>query len=36
MTMRVFDIIYLEQRLRLSTYFYPDGKLEQYLISPGT
>jgi len=36
MTMRVFDIVYPDRRLRLSTYTYPDGKLEQYLISPGT
>ncbi len=35
MTMRSFDILYPNQRLRLSTYTYPDGKLEQYLISPG-
>jgi CubicO group peptidase (beta-lactamase class C family) len=35
MTMRSFDIVYPDKRLRLSTYTYPDGKLEQYLISPG-
>jgi CubicO group peptidase (beta-lactamase class C family) len=36
MTMRVFEIVYPDKRLRLSTYTYPDGKLEQYLISPGS
>lgn len=36
MTMRTFDIVYPDRRLRLSTYTYPDGKLEQYLISPGS
>lgn len=36
MTMRTFDIVYPDRRLRLSTYIYPDGKLEQYLISPGS
>ena len=35
MTMRSFDIVYPSKRLHLSTYTYPDGKLEQYLISPG-
>ena len=34
MTLRVFDIVYPNQRLRLTTYTYPDGKLEQYLIAP--
>jgi CubicO group peptidase (beta-lactamase class C family) len=34
MTLRVFDIVYPKQRLRLTTYTYPDGKLEQYLIAP--
>ena len=34
MTMRTFEIVYPDRRLRLSTYTYPDGKLEQYLISP--
>ena len=35
MTLRIFDIVYPGKRLRLTTYTYPDGKLEQYLISPG-
>ncbi len=35
MTLRIFDIAYPGKRLRLTTYTYPDGKLEQYLISPG-
>jgi CubicO group peptidase (beta-lactamase class C family) len=34
MTFRAFDIVYPGKRLRLSTYTYPDGKLEQYLIEP--
>jgi CubicO group peptidase (beta-lactamase class C family) len=34
MTFRVFDILYSSKRLRLTTYTYPDGKLEQYLIAP--
>ena len=34
MTFRAFLIAYPEQRLRLTTYTYPDGKLEQYLIAP--
>ncbi len=34
MTMHSFDIVYPGKRLRLTTYTYPDGKLEQYLISP--
>ena len=34
MTFRTFDIVYPGRRLRLTTYTYPDGKLEQYLISP--
>jgi len=35
MTLRMFDIVYPGKRLRLTTYTYPDGNLEQYLISPG-
>ena len=35
MTFRAFDIAYPNRRLRLTTYTYPDGKLEQYLIAPG-
>ena len=34
MTFRVFDIVYPGKRLTLTTYTYPDGKLEQYLIAP--
>ncbi len=34
MTFRSFDIVYPGRRLRLTTYIYPDGKLEQYLIAP--
>lgn len=34
MTFRAFQIVYSGQRLRLTTYTYPDGKLEQYLIAP--
>jgi CubicO group peptidase (beta-lactamase class C family) len=34
MTFRAFEITYPGRRLRLTTYTYPDGKLEQYLIEP--
>ena len=34
MTFRVFTIAYPNRRLELTTYTYPDGKLEQYLIAP--
>jgi D-alanyl-D-alanine carboxypeptidase len=34
MTFRAFDIVYPSKRLRLTTYTYPDGKLEQYLVEP--
>jgi CubicO group peptidase (beta-lactamase class C family) len=34
MTFRAFDITYPNRRLRLTTYTYPDGKLEQYLVAP--
>jgi CubicO group peptidase (beta-lactamase class C family) len=34
MTFRGFDISYPGKRLRLTTYTYPDGTLEQYLIEP--
>jgi CubicO group peptidase (beta-lactamase class C family) len=34
MTFRGFQIAYPGKRLRLTTYTYPDGKLEQYLIAP--
>jgi D-alanyl-D-alanine carboxypeptidase len=34
MTFRAFQIVYPGKRLELTTYTYPDGKLEQYLIAP--
>jgi hypothetical protein len=34
MTFREFEIVYTGRRLELTTYTYPDGKLEQYLIAP--
>lgn len=34
MTFRIFRIQYPTQRLTLTTYAYPDGKLEQYLVEP--
>ena len=34
MTFRAFIIVYPGRRLNLTTYTYPDGKLEQYLIAP--
>jgi CubicO group peptidase (beta-lactamase class C family) len=34
MTFRMFEIVYPGRRLELTTYTYPDGKLEQYLIAP--
>jgi CubicO group peptidase (beta-lactamase class C family) len=34
MTFRSFDILYPGRKLRLTTYTYPNGKLEQYLIAP--
>jgi CubicO group peptidase (beta-lactamase class C family) len=34
MTFRAFQIVYPGRHLRLTTYAYPDGKLEQYLIAP--
>jgi CubicO group peptidase (beta-lactamase class C family) len=34
MTFRVFEIVYPAKRLTLTTYTYPDGKLEQYLVAP--
>ena len=35
MTFRAFRITYPDRHLMLTTYTYPDGKLEQYLIAPG-
>jgi D-alanyl-D-alanine carboxypeptidase len=34
MTFRSFEIAYPDRKLELTTYTYPDGKLEQYLIAP--
>ena len=34
MTFRSFTIVCPNRRLELTTYTYPDGKLEQYLIAP--
>jgi hypothetical protein len=34
MTFRAFEIAYPGKRLILTTYTYPDGKLEQYLVAP--
>ena len=34
MTFRAFRIVYPTRRLSLTTYTYPDGKLEQYLVDP--
>ena len=34
MTFRIFEITYPGKKLDLTTYTYPDGKLEQYLIAP--
>ena len=35
MTFRAFRIVYPTRTLSLTTYTYPDGKLEQYLVYPG-
>jgi D-alanyl-D-alanine carboxypeptidase len=34
MTFRSFQIVYPTRRLTVTTYTYPDGKLEQYLVYP--
>jgi CubicO group peptidase (beta-lactamase class C family) len=34
MTHRLFRIVYPERKLDLTTYTYPDGKLEQFLVEP--
>jgi len=34
MTFRSFSVVYPGKRLGLSTYTYPDGKLEQFLVDP--
>lgn len=36
MIFRKFSIVYPSKRLALTTYTYPDGKLEQFLIVPAT
>jgi D-alanyl-D-alanine carboxypeptidase len=35
MTFHSFTLVFTRQHLNLTTYTYPDGKLEQYLIDPG-
>lgn len=35
MTFRVFKAVYPDRTLEVTTYTYPDGKLEQYLVAPG-
>jgi D-alanyl-D-alanine carboxypeptidase len=34
MTFRAFQIVYPGKKLTLTTYTYPDGKMEQFLIAP--
>ena len=34
MTLRAFRIVYPGKRLTVTTYTYPDGKLEQFLVDP--
>ena len=34
MTFHSFTLVFPQKRLNLTTYTYPDGKLEQYLIDP--
>ena len=34
MTYRGYRVVYPTRRLSISTYTYPDGKLEQYLVGP--
>ena len=34
MTFRGFEILYPGKKLELTTYTYPDGKLEQYIVAP--
>jgi D-alanyl-D-alanine carboxypeptidase len=34
MTFRGYRVVYPTRRLSISTYTYPDGKLEQYLVGP--
>ena len=34
MTFRAFSVLYPAKKLEVTTYTYPDGKLEQYLVGP--
>lgn len=34
MTFRVYDVFFPHQHLRVTTYWMPDGKIEQYLVIP--
>ena len=34
MTFRIFRLVYPTRTLTLTTYTYPDGKLEQFLVYP--
>jgi len=34
MTFRIFTVTYPDRRLELTTYTYPNGMLEQYLVAP--
>jgi D-alanyl-D-alanine carboxypeptidase len=34
MTFRAFRLLYPGKRLTVTTYTYPDGKLEQFLVEP--
>jgi hypothetical protein len=36
MTFRSFRVVYPDRRLTLTTYTYPDGKLEQFLVGPAS
>jgi CubicO group peptidase (beta-lactamase class C family) len=36
MTLRAFEVVYPTRKLRLTTYTYPDGKLEQFLVGPAS
>jgi CubicO group peptidase (beta-lactamase class C family) len=36
MTFRVFRITHRDKRLTLTTYAYPDGKLEQFMVEPAS
>jgi CubicO group peptidase (beta-lactamase class C family) len=36
MTFRSFGLVFTRKRLTVTTYTYPDGKLEQYLVEPGS